>query len=97
MNGGRLQKQVDFSYIYVKVKKESDTYFIACDKYDPISGVKARLISMIKTAGNLPKDVDEEEFGPEHILLYIRDRVLEDDATCYDQQVVNNCELTMDY
>ena len=44
-------KPSDLSYIYVKVKKDSDTYFIACDKYDPVSAIKARLISMIKTAG----------------------------------------------
>ncbi|CAI2386707.1 unnamed protein product [Moneuplotes crassus] len=82
-------------YIYVKIKKDSDTYFIACDKKDPVQGLKARLFSMIKTAGKLPKDA--EDFEAKDILLYIKDRSLEDHSSCYDQQVVNNCVLHMDY
>ena len=83
--------------IYVKIKKDEDTYFIACDKYDPVSGIKARLLSMLKTAGKHPKEVSIEEFGPDHILLYIRDRALEDGASWYDQQVINSWVLEMDF
>ena len=80
--------------IYIKIKHKQDTFYIACDEYDPIAVVKMLLIETMKQHG-LVQEPDDPDLAmkPQDIVLCIKNRKLDDEATCHAQQVFNDTVL----
>jgi Ubiquitin family len=69
----------DTQFLKVKTSK-NETYFVTCRPRDTIRYVKAAL--------RLMSGVPAEEMK-----LYLRNRLLEDDSSLYDQQVGDGCVI----
>ena len=66
---------------FVRIKNSAnETFFVTCRPRDLVSLLKESIHAMNSQA-------------PEDMRLYIRNRLLEDDSSLYDQQVINDCEL----
>ena len=76
--------------IYVRVKRFNDTFFVLCDEYEDVGAFKGRILEyFIQTqAVKLPEEVSIDD-----LRLTIRNRVLENTASCHDQQVFNDQEV----
>ena len=70
---------------------QMQTFFVTCDENDPISSVKLQLIHILKQHKLIEEPEDPDmKLSAEDIQLYIKNRLLEDDVTCLDQQVFDN-------
>ena len=76
--------------IYVRVKRFNDTFFVLCDEYEDVGAFKGRILEyFIQTqAVKLPEEVSIDD-----LRLTIKNRVLENTASCHDQQVFNDQEV----
>ena len=76
--------------IYVRVKRFNDTFFVLCDEYEDVGALKGRILEyFIQTqAVKLPEEVSIDD-----LRLTIKNRVLENTASCHDQQVFNDQEV----
>eukprot|EP00347_Sterkiella_histriomuscorum_P001832 403370507 len=76
--------------VYVRVKRRDQTFFVLCDEFEEVAAFKGRLIDIFQQT-NAVKVGDD--FSTDDIRLYIRNRLLENSATCHDQQVFNDTEV----
>ena len=75
--------------IFVMVKRYDDTYFILCDEYETVNTLKGRVLQILQQMNfKMPKM--EEELTTDDIRLTIKNRILDPDSTCHDQQVFND-------
>ena len=72
--------------IYVRVKRHTSTFFILCDEYEEVGAFKSRLINTMSAENGfvLPFKF-EEKLQVEDIKLCLKNRVLENGASCHDQ------------
>ncbi|CDW87793.1 UNKNOWN [Stylonychia lemnae] len=73
--------------IYVRVKRHQQTFFVLCDEFEEVAAFKGRILDMF-TQTNAVKLSDD--FSVDDIKLFIRNRILENSATCHDQQLFND-------
>lgn len=67
--------------IYIRIKRNDDTFFLLCDEYETVESLKNRVLNvLLKMKLQLPKQ--EEPFIVDDIRLYIKNRVSND----YQQQ-----------
>jgi len=60
--------------IQVRIKRYDETYFILCDEYETIEGIKQRLLAMLdRLRFQLPKQ--EEPLTVDDMILKIKNRV----------------------
>lgn len=60
--------------IYIRVKRFSETYFVLCDEYETVEGLKGRFVSVLqKTKFTLPKQ--EEPLCTDDIRFCLKNRV----------------------
>ena len=75
--------------ITVRVKRYDLTYFILCDEYESVDTLRGRFLNILLSQGfKMPKQ--EEELVAEDLLFAIKNRKLDCDSTCHDQQVFND-------
>lgn len=60
--------------IYIRIKRQNDTFFLLCDEYETVESLKNRILLVLGKMGlQLPKQ--EEPFCIDDIRLWLRNRV----------------------
>ena len=60
--------------IHIRVKRHSDTYFVLCDEYETVEGLKGRLVVIYDKIGlKIPKA--EEAMTSDDLRLCLKNRV----------------------
>ena len=83
--------------IHVRIKRidkqwGDQTFFVLCDEMETIKTLKGRYLHIMKQIGfSMPKQ--EEELETKDLQFNLKNRVLDEDATCHDQQVFNDTVL----
>ena len=75
--------------ITVRIKRFEQTFFILCDEYEPVDTLRGRFLNILLQQGfKMPKQ--EEELTPEDLRFTIKNRILDVESSCHDQQVFND-------
>ena len=78
--------------ITVLVRRMEKTYFILADEYETVQTLKGRMLAILDQQGfKMPKQ--EEDLTVDDLRFTVKNRILDPEATCHDQQVFNNTEV----
>ncbi len=85
MQGPYSQEKGPFdTCIYVRVKRHNDTFFVLCDEYEEVGAFKGRIMDYLQQTGAVKAPLMHDEFSIDDIRLTIKNRILENSATCHD-------------
>ena len=75
--------------ITVRIKRFDQTYFILCNEYETVETLRGRMLAVLNQLGfEMPKQ--EEPLTTEDLRFTIKNRILDPESTCHDQQVFND-------
>ena len=86
---GPKQTNIYDTAITVRIKRFDKTFFVICDEYETVNCLAGRMLPILVQMQFQFKD-QETPFTSDDVRFTIKNRILDPQSSCHDQQVFND-------